>query len=162
MTLPNDGFYDLCRHSYGQVGDPYKASYWSSNGQHSAMPCLIYPHDVVIKWKHFPLYWPFVLGIHRSPVNSPHKGQWRGSLMFSFICAWIYGWANNREAGDLRRHCSHYDVIVMRWLVGTDAGASAIGLCVVFIETMLSCWDGIRKHGRGSLCKLLAELSWTS
>ena len=23
------------------------------------------------------------------------------------------GWVNNREAGDLRRHCAHYDVIVM-------------------------------------------------
>ena len=32
-------------------------------------------HDDVIKWKHFPRYWPFVRGIHRSPVNSPHKGQ---------------------------------------------------------------------------------------
>ena len=30
-----------------------------------------------------------------------------------FICAWINGWANNREAGDLRRHRAHYDVIVM-------------------------------------------------
>ena len=30
-------------------------------------------HDDVIKWKHFPRYWPFVRGIHRSPVNSPHK-----------------------------------------------------------------------------------------
>ena len=32
-------------------------------------------HDDVIKWKHFPRYWSFVRGIHRSPVNSPHKGQ---------------------------------------------------------------------------------------
>ena len=24
-------------------------------------------HDDVIKWKHFPRYWPFVRGIHRSP-----------------------------------------------------------------------------------------------
>ena len=48
-------------------------------------------HDDVIKWKHFPRYWPFVRGIHRSPVNSSHKGQWRGALMFSLICVWIYG-----------------------------------------------------------------------
>ena len=40
--------------------------------------------DDVIKWKHFPRHWSFVRGIHRSPVNSPHKGQWRGALMFSF------------------------------------------------------------------------------
>ena len=52
-------------------------------------------------------------GIHRSPVNSPHKGQWRGALMFSLICAWINGWENNGEAGDLRRHRAHYDVTAM-------------------------------------------------
>ena len=39
-------------------------------------------HDDVIKWKPFPRYWPFVRGIHWSPVNSPHKGQWRGALIF--------------------------------------------------------------------------------
>ena len=53
-----------------------------------------YKHNDVIKWKHFPRYWPFVQGIHRSPVNSPHKGQWRRVLMFSFICAWINGWVS--------------------------------------------------------------------
>ena len=54
-------------------------------------------HDDVIKWKHFPHYWPFARGIHRSPVNSPQKGQWRGALMFSLICVWINGWVNNHE-----------------------------------------------------------------
>ena len=70
-------------------------------------------HDDVIKWKHFPRNWPFVRGIHRSPVNSPHKGQGRRALIFSLNCAWINYWVNNREAGDLRRHRAHYDVIVM-------------------------------------------------
>ena len=70
-------------------------------------------HDDVIKWKHFPRSWPFVREIHRSPVNSPHKGQWRGALTFSLIYAWINGWVNNREAGDLRRHRVHNDVTVM-------------------------------------------------
>ena len=84
------------------------------------MTCAI--HDDVIKWKHFPHYWPFVWGIHRSPVNSPHKDQWRGTLMFSLICIWINGWVNNSEAGDLRRHRAHYGVIVMNssrslWLI---------------------------------------------
>ena len=64
--------------------------------------------------KHFPRYWPFLRGIHRSPVNSPHKGQRRGSLMYSLLCAWINDWVNNREAGDLRRYRAHYDVIVMK------------------------------------------------
>ena len=49
------------------------------------------------------------------PVNSPHKGQWRGGLMFSLIRTRINGWVNNREAGDLRRHQAHCDVIVM-WI----------------------------------------------
>ena len=40
----------------------------------------------------------------RGPVNSPHKGQWRGALMFSLICVWMNNWVNNREAGDLRRY----------------------------------------------------------
>ena len=31
------------------------------------------------------------VGIHRSPVNSPHKGQWRRSLMFYLI------WALNKR-----------------------------------------------------------------
>ena len=47
-------------------------------------------------------------------VNSPHKGQWRGALMFSLIYAWINGWVNTREAGDLTSHGTHYNVIAMR------------------------------------------------
>ena len=60
-----------------------------------------YVHDDLIKWKH---YWP---------VNSPHKGQWRGALMFSLICNRPNDWVNSREAGDLGRHRAHYDVIEM-------------------------------------------------
>ena len=71
-------------------------------------------HDDVIKWKHFLRYWPFMRGIHRLPVNSWHKGQWCGALMFSLICAWINIWVNNCEAGELRCHCAHYDVTVMK------------------------------------------------
>ena len=49
-----------------------------------------------------------------SPVTRefPHKGQWCGALMFSFICAWTNGWENNRDACDLRRNRAHYDVTV--------------------------------------------------
>ena len=52
------------------------------------------------------------VGIHLSPVNSPHKGQWRGALVFSSICVWINGWVNIREAGDLKRHRAHYIYMV--------------------------------------------------
>ena len=74
---------------------------------------LMANHDDVIKWKHFPRYWPFLRGIHRSLVNSPHKGQWRGALMFSMICTCINGWVNNRDAGNLIHYRAHYDVTVM-------------------------------------------------
>ena len=45
-----------------------------------------------------------------------HKCQWRGALMFSLICPWTKIWVNNREAGGLRRHPAHYNVIVMAWI----------------------------------------------
>ena len=79
----------------------------------SILPTNSLEHDDVIKWKHFPRSWPFVRGILRSPVNSPHKGQWRGALIISLICVWINDWVNNREAGDLRCYRAHNDVIVM-------------------------------------------------
>ena len=63
----------------------------------------------VIIWKLFSRYWFFARGIHRWP----YKGQWRGAFMFSLIGTWLSGWVTNGEAGDLRRHPAHYDVIVM-------------------------------------------------
>ena len=93
----------------GILGGLYGQESWNQSA-----PTAGPEHDDVMKWKYFPCYWPFVRGIHRSTVNSPHKGQWRWASMFSLICVWISGWVNNREAGDLRRHRAHYDVIVMR------------------------------------------------
>ena len=76
-------------------------------------------HECVVLtwWRHqmepFSGLLAFCAGIHRWPVNFPHKDQWRGALRFSLICTCINGWINIREAGDLRRHHAHYDVIVM-------------------------------------------------
>ena len=106
-------------------------------------------HDDVIEWKHFPRYWPFVRGIHRSPVNSPHKGQWCGALMFSLICTRINGWINNGEAGDLRRYRAHYDVTVMPLH------------CHVFLDSLrmegarISKAPGFVKLSRNNLCSAL-------
>ena len=67
-------------------------------------------HDDVIKWKYFPLYWPFVRGIHRSSVNSAHKGQWRGALMYPLICLntllskQSWGWWFETPSRSLWRH----------------------------------------------------------
>ena len=110
-------------------------------------------HDDVIKWKHFPRNWPFVRKIHRSPVNFPHKGQWRGALMFSLIYAWINDWANNREAGDLRRYPVHYDVIVMftslvaDWMSGSTLSESewpASGMTCLTLLWMPTAWTVLR------------------
>ena len=94
-------------HTYANKGVFLHATEWISGDQRSIF------HDDVIKWKHFSRYWPFVWGIHRSPVNSHHKGQRRGALIFFLIGAWTKGWVNNRDAGDLRYHRTHYDVTVM-------------------------------------------------
>ena len=101
-------------------------------------------HDDVIKWKHFPRYWPFLRRIHRSPVNSPHKGQWRGALMFSLIWTWTNSWVNNPEAGDLRRNRAHCDVSVM--VIGTQSRCVHIviyGLIMSYKNVMyaLLCWN---------------------
>ena len=75
-------------------------------------------HDDVIKWKHVPRYWPFVRGIHRSPVNSLHKGQWRTALMFFYLCLnkrlniQSWGWWFETQLCPLWRHCN---ALICRW-----------------------------------------------
>ena len=68
-------------------------------------------------WRHqmetFSALLAICVGNSPVPGEFPHKGQWRGALIFSLISVWMNGWVNNREAGDLRRYCAHYDVTVM-------------------------------------------------
>ena len=103
-------------------------------------------HDDVITCKHFPRYWTPVRGFHRSPVNFPHKGQWRGTLMFSFICSWISGWVNNGEAGDLGRHHAHNDVIVM----DISASISTQSTCFSVGSTYFKVFISFYIYGRYS------------
>ena len=82
-------------------------------------------HDDLIKWKRFPRNWPFVRGIHRSPIYSPHKGQWRGALIFYLICAWTNGWANNRDTAEtpsssLWRYCKDHRNMVIALIRGME------------------------------------------
>ena len=62
--------------------------------------------------------------------ESTHKGQCRGALYVSFMCAWANGWANYRDARDLRRHVDHCDVTVMysHWNDGTNNAAHNSGI----------------------------------
>ena len=103
-------------------------------------------HDDVIKWKHFPRYWPFVRGIHRSSVNSPHKGQWRGALMFSLICACINGCVNNHGACDLRCPHTHYDVTVMSNENCQLQCIACIIIMLLYPMTNITHW-GMNKNG---------------
>ena len=84
-------------------------------------------------------------GIHRSPVNSRHKDQWRGALMFSFICTRINGWVNNGDAGDLRCHRAHYDVAVMATV---RCGVNSLFQYVSFILhlSLLCCMNDSQYH----------------
>ena len=89
-------------------------------------------------------------GKPRSPVDSPYKGQWHIALMFSL--SWT--WANNRDAGYLRCHRTHYDVILMQWLNAVQVWsfhfASAKNYmtsgCIICISAMVSSsgihWSG--------------------
>ena len=80
-----------------------------------------------------PRYWPFVRGIHRSPVDSLHKGQWHAALIFSLICSWTNGYANNRDVGDLRLHLVYHDVTVM------------------ILKDMANCYQNTAKHNNARL-----------
>ena len=114
-------------------------------------------HDDVIKWKHFPRYWPFVRGIHRSPVTSPHKGQWHGALMFLWSASWANGWVNNRKAGDLRRHRALYDVIV------TDEVNGIVFKVVVNRMDINSTKNRYAQsiiHGQGNILRCMDRRHW--
>ena len=131
----------------------------------------IYGLDDVIKLKHFPHYWPFVRGIYRSPVDSPHKGQWRGALTFFFICAWTNGWANNQDFSDLRHNCAHYGDIVMQFAVAHTytnkhetryqwLGANCVDSCICTgVTTVLFKSSHENKHNTNSYNTLWHGLS---
>ena len=70
-------------------------------------------HDDVIKWKHFPRYWPFVRGIHRSPVNFPtQRPVTRRSDVFFDLRLYkrlnkqSRGWWFEAPSLSLWRHCN--------------------------------------------------------
>ena len=87
---------------------------WLCSNPGSLCEILQILHDDVIKWKHFPRYWPFVRGIHRSPVNSPHKVQWSGVFMFFYLCLnerlskQPCGWWLETPSWSLWCHCNGY------------------------------------------------------
>ena len=90
----------------------YQSYVWQSlNAIAMTLQSYVLLYDDVIKWKHFLRYWSFARRIHRWGVDSPDKGQWRGALEFSFMCAWKM-LSSNRDAGDFWRHGAHCNLIV--------------------------------------------------
>ena len=130
----------------------------TQSGARSHIPAVGIPW-----WRHQMETFSALLAIcaGKSPVNSPHKGQCRGALMFSLICVWINGWVNNREAGDLRRHRAHYDVTVMPtrycWTTGTPVFCEYFGVydspTQMFHRILVTLrWVNIKVAGK---CRLL-------
>ena len=113
-------------------------------------------HDDIIKWNNLPLYWPFVKG----PGEFPAQWPVTRALKFSLICSWINNWVNNREAGDLRRHRGHYDVIVM-WTDHSQLVMQQIPSNILMNHNLLWISDGQFYHilqgyftGTGAIIRL--------
>ena len=109
-------------------------------------------HEDIIKRKHFPHYWPFVRVIHWSPVNSPQKKPVTPSFDVFFICTWINCWVKNCEAGDMRRHCAHYDVILL-WLCPSKL-CLPLELSFLYLFKCFYIWQRIMKINHESVWDL--------
>ena len=116
-------------------------------------------------WRHqmdtFSALLALCAGNSLSLVNSLHKGQWRGALIFSLVCAWTNGWANNREAGDLRRQRANYDVTVVMYVIWVWLWFQNIFVCLSpcwICESWLSL--GLRSANERRLHFVTASLIW--
>ena len=114
-------------------------------------------HDDVIKWKHFPRYWPFMRGTtgHRwIPLTKASDAElW----FFSVICTWTNDSANNRDTDDLKRHCAHYDVTVMETLVTITSIIMLQAYMLTTYGTPSQTGDAYLRHTSGlSLVQIMA------
>ena len=116
------------------------------------LPC----HDNVIKWKHFPVwygglkahwsYLPYAWWRHQMETfsasmalcagNSPVTGEFpstkpvtRSFDIFFDLRPNKFAWVSNREAGDLRRHRAHYDIIVI------DVCEHSVWLLLILVDS---------------------------
>ena len=129
------------------------AGFYSANTYVDCTTRFMYIVLVLSWWRHqmqtFSALLAFVRGIHRWPVNSPHKGQWRGAL----ICARINGWLNKREGGDLRRYRAHYNVTTMtvrRWTLSFMGDMATLW---ILFRILVSLWGEFTGHWWISLTK---------
>ena len=85
--------------------------------------------------------------------NSPVTGEFpvQRPVIF-FICTWMNGWVNNREAGDLKRHRAHYNVTVMLY-VSSGFQYSPFGRLTINCFHCPLVW-GMARSGRVSCAKV--------
>ena len=106
------------------------------------------PHDIILCGQSCGMMTSSNGNIFRviDTLCSPHKGQWRRALMYSLVCAWINGWVNNREAGDLRRHRVHergkYEpgthTYVSGYVINHNPSSSIIHSSIIFDDISFS------------------------
>ena len=109
---------------------------------------MLWFHDDVNKWIHFSRYWPFVRGIHQSPVDSPHKGKWRRALMFSFdlrlskrLSEQSWCWWFETPSRSLWRHGN---VLILRYMLFWYFKSGSISLLPVLYLGLLKYFATLR------------------
>ena len=102
---------------------------------------LSYAYICISWWRHQMETFSALLVIcsGTSPVTGefPTQRSVPLNLLFSLICACINGWENNRKAGDLRRHRTHLDVIVMFYLILV---VYSVSICCVSPSNLCIQW----------------------
>ena len=111
------------------------------------LPFRLFSHDDVIEWNQFPRYWPFVRGIHRSLVTSPHKGQWRGALMSFFnlrlnkrLSKQSWGWWFETLSRPLWRHSNEIINTVKTQPTHSHIDMWGYSECINIFETYMYMW----------------------
>ena len=122
-VIPIDNVYTICKWCISLMSSVYCSDpgIWPDSMKDTVMNSLLKVTNTleIIDpwWRHqmetFSALLAFCEEIQRSLLNSPHKGQWRGTLMFLWSAPHPNGWANHPGAGDLRHHPVQYDFTVM-------------------------------------------------
>ena len=99
-------------------------------------------HYGLIKWRHFPHYWPFwgeSTGHRWIPLTKTSDAElW----CFNFICAWTNGWGNNLDAGDLKRYHTHYECKVSQQpCTNLLVVVSSLSVGIQIWKRLFSCCD---------------------
>ena len=136
-------------------------------------------HDDVIKWKHFPRYWPFVRGIHRPPVNSRTQRPVTRSFDVFFdlhpnkrLSKQWWGWWFETPSCPLWRYCKdiirfmtiNKSCVILLWLYLSMARSmNCFPKTIVISHGCLCSWDQSLKiymmtSSKGSIFRVTGPL----